>query len=105
MLRSGVSLQRPAIRGCSKPPWTGGDGSRCARAGVLDLQVWELAPAYPILTARVLVAKNSDCHAIRRTLDQLLKERLQMEHTTLQVDHAPATLIAIQRQGRPCAPS
>jgi len=63
------------------------------------LHVWELAPGHPILTAHVLVAHDADCHAVRRALERMLKERLTIAHTTLQVDHAQAQLLSIQRQG------
>ncbi len=63
---------------------------------VHDLHVWELAPGHPILTAHVLVPVGADCHAIRRTLERLLRERFNIHHTTLQVDHAPPAVFAIQ---------
>jgi cobalt-zinc-cadmium efflux system protein len=37
----------------------------------------------------VLVHPGDDCHGIRRQLDQSLDERFAIDHTTLQVDHAP----------------
>jgi cobalt-zinc-cadmium efflux system protein len=47
-----------------------------------DLHLWELAPGAPILTAHVLVAADSDCHAIRRSLEQMLRQRFQITHHT-----------------------
>jgi cobalt-zinc-cadmium efflux system protein len=35
----------------------------------------------------VLVEREADCHATRRALQELLRERFGLEHTTLQVDH------------------
>jgi len=61
--------------------------------------VWELAPGHPILTAHVLVAAGADCHAVRRALERMLRQRFAIEHTTLQVDHAPERLLSIQRRG------
>src|SRR5262245_6383806 len=66
---------------------------------VHDLHVWELVPGHPILTAHVLVATGADCHAVRRGLEGMLKQRFAIGHTTLQVDHAPDRLLSIQRQG------
>jgi cobalt-zinc-cadmium efflux system protein len=66
---------------------------------VHDLHVWELAPGRPILTAHVLVAKGVDCHGVRRMLEGMLKDRFQIQHTTLQVDHAPSPWVSIQRAG------
>jgi cobalt-zinc-cadmium efflux system protein len=58
-----------------------------AVAEVHDLHVWELAAGFPALSAHVLVAREADCHAARRALETLLRERFALEHTTLQVDH------------------
>ena len=41
------------------------------------------------LSAHVTVPADSDCHARRAELERLLEERFDIEHTTLQVDHAP----------------
>ena len=51
-----------------------------------------------ILTAHVLVAKGADCHAIRRSLEQLLREKFRIAHTTLQVDHAQDPLLSITKR-------
>jgi cobalt-zinc-cadmium efflux system protein len=63
-----------------------------AEPGVIevhDLHVWEVTSGFPALAAHVLVAPGDDCHAIRRSLQVLLRERFDLEHTTLQVDHVP----------------
>jgi cobalt-zinc-cadmium efflux system protein len=54
-----------------------------------DLHVWEISSGFPSLSAHVLVHPGDDCHRIRRELEQLLDERFDIEHTTLQVDHSP----------------
>ena len=56
---------------------------------VHDLHVWTLASGFPVLSAHVLVAPGSDCHALRRRLEAMLAERFALEHSTLQVEHAP----------------
>ena len=66
---------------------------------VHDLHVWELAPGHPILTAHVLVSADADCHAVRRSLEDMLKQRFDIAHTTLQVDHVREQLLSIQRGG------
>src|SRR5207302_2329758 len=59
---------------------------------VHDLHVWTVTSGFPALSAHVLVAPDSDCHAARRRLEQTLAERFGLTHTTLQVEHAePAT--------------
>jgi cobalt-zinc-cadmium efflux system protein len=46
----------------------------------------------------VTVRSGADCHELRRELQQVLRERFDLRHTTLQVDHeaAPQTPIQIR---------
>jgi cobalt-zinc-cadmium efflux system protein len=68
---------------------------------VHDLHVWEVTSGFPALSAHVLVQPGADCHGIRRELEDLLRERFDIEHTTLQVDHRQAgTLLSIDPQRR-----
>ncbi|MGW2162167.1 cation diffusion facilitator family transporter [Nonomuraea sp. NPDC001699] len=55
---------------------------------VHDLHIWEVTSGYPALSAHVLVVPGADCHAARLAVERLLRERHDIEHTTLQVDHA-----------------
>ena len=57
---------------------------------VHDLHVWTITSGFPSLSAHVLVARDSDCHAKRRELERVLADRFGLSHTTLQVDHADA---------------
>ena len=106
MFRSGYVLQRKAIRVLleSAPERTAPQevGMAMARGRLVnqvhDLHIWELTPGVPILTAHVLVAPDADCHAIRRDLEHMLRDRFRIEHTTLQVDHAREQLLSITRQ-------
>jgi cobalt-zinc-cadmium efflux system protein len=63
---------------------------------VHDLHVWEVTTEFPTLSAHVLVEPGSDCHGIRRELEALLRDRFDLEHTTLQVEHASAKLVQIR---------
>src|ERR1022692_4920902 len=63
---------------------------------VHDLHVWELTSGFPSLSAHVLVHPKDDCHAIRLELERFLEERFRVEHTTLQVDHAPAEYLQVE---------
>jgi len=111
MFRSGYALQRKAVRVLleSAPKSTAPQevGWAMARAAfvsqVHDLHLWELTPGVPILTAHVLVVPASDCHVVRRELERMLRERFGIEHTTLQVDHAPLQILSITRQRGPHA--
>ena len=107
MIRSGVDLQRKAIGVLLEGAPEGMPPAEVGRAmagaehvkEVHDLHVWELAPGHPVLTAHVLVASDADCHAVRRSLEQMLRERFKIGHTTLQVDHAHPPLLSIRRTG------
>ena len=108
MIRSGWALQRRAVHvlleGAPEEHRARGRGhGHGPRAEsvteVHDLHVWDLAPGHPVLTAHVLVEPHADCHAIRRRLELMLKERFHIGHTTLQVDHAHSPLLSIQRKG------
>jgi cobalt-zinc-cadmium efflux system protein len=58
---------------------------------VHDLHIWTITSGFPALAAHVLCRRGADCHAVRRRLEAMLDERFAIDHTTLQVDHAPRT--------------
>ena len=60
--------------------------------GVHDLHLWTITSGFPALSAHVLVDAGADCHAIRRELEALLRDRFGLSHTTLQVEHAPGLI-------------
>jgi cobalt-zinc-cadmium efflux system protein len=60
--------------------------------GVHDLHLWTITSGFPALSAHVLVEAGADCHAIRRDLEVLLRDRFEVTHTTLQVEHAPGLI-------------
>jgi cobalt-zinc-cadmium efflux system protein len=62
-------------------------------ASVHDVHVWLITSGFPALSAHVLVRPPADCHQVRRELEQLLCEQFALDHTTLQVDHAPGELL------------
>jgi cobalt-zinc-cadmium efflux system protein len=66
---------------------------------VHDLHVWEVTSGFPALSAHVLVGEADDCHRVRRALENLLAERFEIEHTTLQVEHKGGELISIEQPG------
>jgi cobalt-zinc-cadmium efflux system protein len=55
-----------------------------------DLHVWTVTSGFPALSAHVLVLPEADCHRIRLQLEGMLRQRFGIEHTTLQVEHAPS---------------
>ncbi len=56
---------------------------------VHDLHVWTLTSGFPVLSAHVLVAGGADCHALRSELATMLAAQFGLDHSTLQVEHAP----------------
>ena len=59
-------------------------------ADVHDLHIWTVSSGFPSISAHVLVDQGADCHAIRLQLANLLRERFDLAHSTLQVEHVPA---------------
>ncbi|MBS2963301.1 cation transporter [Actinocrinis puniceicyclus] len=64
---------------------------------VHDLHVWTITSGFAALSAHVLVVPGENCHAVRGRLQELLREKFGIQHTTLQVDHAPEALLTIER--------
>ncbi len=103
MIRSGYALVKASGRVFLEAAPEGLDPQAigqalAARAGVVevhDLHVWEVTSGFPALSAHVLVGSGSDCHAVRREMEAMLRERFGLDHTTLQVDHAPTELLEI----------
>jgi cobalt-zinc-cadmium efflux system protein len=70
-----------------------------AHAGVTevhDLHVWEVTSGFPSLSAHVIVGARTDCHDVRRTLEAMLHEEFEIDHTTLQVEHEGGDLLEIE---------
>jgi cobalt-zinc-cadmium efflux system protein len=96
MLRSAFALLRDSGRVFMEAAPPGLDPEQIGRAlaatpdvvEVHDLHVWALGAGFPALSAHVLVAREADCHFVRRALEVLLRERFNVTHTTLQVDHS-----------------
>ncbi len=95
MLRAGYGLLRASGRIVLEAAPAGTDpdavGDRMAAqpcvAEIHDLHLWEITSGQPALSAHILVDPASDCHHIRRELEDLLREGYGITHTTLQVDH------------------
>lgn len=104
MTRAGVSLVKASSRVFLEAAPTGLDPQTIGEAlvgqpGVVevhDLHVWEITSGFPALSAHVLVAADSDCHAARRDMEAVLHRRFGLDHTTLQVDHSGGDLLKIE---------
>jgi cobalt-zinc-cadmium efflux system protein len=62
---------------------------------VHDVHIWLITSGFPALSAHVLVKNSEDCHGVRRELENMLAEKYDLEHTTLQVDHAASQRLTI----------
>lgn len=75
-----------------------------AVAGVVevhDLHVWEVTSGFPALSAHLLTAPDSDPVELRGRVEQILRERFGIEHTTLQVEPQQDRLLAIETLAGP----
>ena len=96
MVRAGAALVRDSGRILLEAAPPGLEPARVVRdlsayqgvVGVRDLHVWQITSGSPALSAHVLVEPALDCHRLRMDLEALLRERYDLTHTTLQVDHA-----------------
>jgi cobalt-zinc-cadmium efflux system protein len=103
MVRSGYALVRASGRVFLEAAPEGIDpdaiGNALARQpGVVevhDLHVWEVTSGFPALSAHVLVGADTDCHATRESLERLLHDDFEIDHTTLQVEHEGAKLLQV----------
>jgi cobalt-zinc-cadmium efflux system protein len=65
---------------------------------VHDLHVWRITSGFDALAAHVLVGRGEDCHGLRREIEVVLRDRFDITHTTLQVDHDSSdALIELER--------
>jgi cobalt-zinc-cadmium efflux system protein len=103
MLRSGYGLLRDSgrivLEGVPPDLSVHEIGGAIARqAGmreVRDPHVWEINSGFPALAAHLLVGEQEDCHAARRRIEHILRDRFEIEHTTLQLDHQPGQLLQL----------
>jgi cobalt-zinc-cadmium efflux system protein len=68
-----------------------------------DLHVWTVTSGFLAVSAHVLVEPGADCHGVRRTIESVLRERFDLDHTTLQVDHAQPSVVQLQTFEREAA--
>ena len=67
-----------------------------------DLHIWTITSGFPALAVHVLVGPEQDCHERRRAIETMLRERFDIDHTTIQVDHQePGPLLQIAGAGAP----
>jgi cobalt-zinc-cadmium efflux system protein len=67
---------------------------------VHDLHIWEVTSDFPAISAHVTVRAGCDTQAHRRELAELLRERFEISHSTLQVEtrhEGPLTIQPLER--------
>ena len=103
MVKAGLGLVRESGRILLEAAPAGLDpniiGDRLAAVPTVvevhDLHIWQITSGQSALSPHVLVDPGGDCHALRRTLEQLLGHDHHITHTTLQVDHATEQVLNI----------
>ena len=108
MLRAAYMLLRESGRVFLEAAPRGLDPDRIGRkmaawpgvAEVHDLHVWEVTSGFPSLSAHVIVGRDTDCHDVRRTLEAMLHDEFEIDHTTLQVEHEGGELLEIELSPR-----
>ena len=98
MLQASFGLLKASVRVMMEAAPEGIDPNRIGRemaaqpgvAEVHDLHIWEVTSGFPAISAHVVVDAGHDCHEIRRALTVLLRDRFELAHSTLQVEHARA---------------
>ncbi len=102
---SAVPIIRDSVRILLEEAPAGLDATEIGRAmaaapgvvSVHDLHIWTITSGFAALSAHVMVGTDEDCHARRREVEAMLRSRFDLEHTTLQMDHAePRTLLQIE---------
>ncbi|HEX3617032.1 MAG TPA: cation diffusion facilitator family transporter [Solirubrobacteraceae bacterium] len=98
MLHASYGLLKASLRVMMEAAPEGSDPNTIGRAmaahhgvaEVHDLHVWEVTSGFPAISAHVVVDAGHDCHEIRRALTAMLRDRFELAHSTLQVEHARA---------------
>ena len=96
-MRSSIRIVMEAAPAGIDPEQIG--NTLAAQPGVVevhDLHVWEVTSGFPALSAHVIVDADCDCHDVRRALSRLLADRFEIDHSTLQVEHARAAQPPLQ---------
>ena len=104
MLRSSYGLITASVRVMMEAAPAGIDPEEIGRvlasqpgvAQVHDLHVWEVTSGFSAVSAHVIVEPGHDCHQVRRCLSELLRDRFDLPHSTLQLEHARAPQAPLQ---------
>jgi cobalt-zinc-cadmium efflux system protein len=104
MLRASFGLIKASVRVMMEAAPEGIDPDKIGRelaaqpgvAEVHDLHIWEVTSGFPAISAHVVVDAGHDCHEVRRALSTMLRDRLGLAHSTLQVEHARAPQAPMQ---------
>lgn len=109
ILASSVRLIRVPIDVLMEAAPEGLDADAVARAmgavtgvqSVHELHVWSVTPGFDALAAHVVVERDHDRDRVRRELEFLLRDRYEIEHTTLQMEDPGDDDALLQVETRP----
>ncbi|WP_019854102.1 cation diffusion facilitator family transporter [Actinopolyspora mortivallis] len=112
MLKSGLSLVAESARVFLQAAPRGLDPAEIRSellsdprvTGIGDLHVWEITSGFPALSAHVVVHDHCDPDAVRKHLSELLDERFDIDHTTIEVARSSTAPAAERIASRGCPP-
>jgi cobalt-zinc-cadmium efflux system protein len=61
--------------------------------------VWTVTSGFPALAAHVQTEHGADVDEVRRRIEEMLEERFELEHTTLQTTVEPLLELEDRRRG------
>ncbi len=70
-------------------------------ASVHDLHVWSLTAGAPMLTAHVVLTHGAHGTDVARGICEMLRERFQIDHATIQPEAPEAALVPLRRKPAP----
>lgn len=72
---------------------------------VHDLHVWTITSGFPALSAHIVAQPGIDHDRLLHHLQELLRDRFELTHSTLQIDRDHNRLLQIHRVGCPENPA
>ncbi len=72
---------------------------------VHDLHIWTITSGFPALSAHVVAQPSTDHDRLLHHLQELLRDRFELTHSTLQIDRDHSRLLQIHRPNCPDNPA
>lgn len=71
---------------------------------VHDIHAWTITSGFDAVSVHVIAAPGTDEHALLHRLEEVLRKKFDVNHTTIQVDRDHSAPLSIHRRGCPEAP-